>query len=97
MTRDDIVIAIDQDRDVETKGPDALGDLPDLLLAVTTGINGIRLKFSNRAVPDFQRLGAGVSRLFRIAPGRFHGSLPYADDSAHRDTRNRRTPRVQET
>ena len=41
---DDVAVAIDQDRDIEAEGLDAVGDLPDLLFAVTTGINGVRLK-----------------------------------------------------
>ena len=57
-------MAIDQDRDIETKGPDALGDLPHLLLAVTTGINGVRLKVSNRAVADFQDLAPAFPDFF---------------------------------
>jgi hypothetical protein len=44
VTRDDLAIAIDQDRDIEAESFDAVGDLPDLLFAVTPRIGEIPRK-----------------------------------------------------
>jgi hypothetical protein len=41
---DHVVVAIDQDRDVEVESLDAIGDLPDLLLGVLTRVRRIRLR-----------------------------------------------------
>ena len=43
MTGDDVAIAIDQDRNNEPKGLDAVTELPNLLLAVLARIGGVRL------------------------------------------------------
>jgi hypothetical protein len=41
---DHVVVAIDQDWDIEAEGFDAVGDLPDLLFAVAPRVSGIRLE-----------------------------------------------------
>jgi hypothetical protein len=41
---DHVVVAIDQDRDIEVEGLDAIGDLPDLLLGMLTRVRRIRLE-----------------------------------------------------
>jgi hypothetical protein len=38
---DNLAVVIDQDRDIKAEGLDALGDLPDLLLAVTPRVSRI--------------------------------------------------------
>jgi hypothetical protein len=43
-TTNDVVVSIDQDRDVEAEDLDAFGNLPDLLFTVTPRIAGVRLK-----------------------------------------------------
>ena len=97
VTRDHVVVAINQNRDIEAKGPDAVGDLPDLLLTVEPRINGVGLKFSNQAVPIFKNLGSAAPGLFGLLLGDFIGSLRCVRiNSAHRRTRTRRTYRVQE-
>jgi hypothetical protein len=39
---DNLAVVIDQDRDIKAEGLDALGDLPDLLLAVTPRVSRIQ-------------------------------------------------------
>ena len=80
VTRHHVVVAIDQNRDIEAKSPDAVGDLPDLLLTVESRINGVGLKFSNQAVHDLQKLRIGGSRLVRTAARRFHKFAPVCAD-----------------
>jgi putative transposase len=53
LTRDDVAVAIDQDRDVELEGLDAAGDLPDLLFAVAPRVGGVELKLVDPSVDDF--------------------------------------------
>src|SRR5438477_3732554 len=52
MTGDHLEVAIDQDRDIEPERFDAVGDLPDLLLAVQPGVGRIRLQLLNPVVND---------------------------------------------
>jgi hypothetical protein len=52
MSGDHLAVAINQDRDNEAKDLDAVGDLPDLLLAVQAGIGWIRLQVVNLAIDD---------------------------------------------
>ena len=44
MTRDDVEIGIDQHRHIEAESLDAVGDLPDLLLAVAARVGGVRFQ-----------------------------------------------------
>jgi hypothetical protein len=52
VPRNHIVIAIDQDRDIESEGPDAVGDLPDLPLAVAPWVGGVWFQLLDRAIGD---------------------------------------------
>ena len=54
VTGDDIVLAINQDRDIEVENSDAVGDLPYLLSAVAVRIGRVRLELVDRAVDDRQ-------------------------------------------
>ena len=47
---DDVAVAIDQDRDIEAKGLDAFGNLPDLPLGVAAWIGGVRLQIFDAAI-----------------------------------------------
>jgi hypothetical protein len=47
---DNLAVVIDQDRDIKAEGLDALGDLPDLLLAVTPRVSRISVLVGRR--PD---------------------------------------------
>jgi len=44
VTRDDVEIGIDQHRHIEAESLDAVGDLPDLLLAVAARVGGVRFQ-----------------------------------------------------
>ena len=50
MAGDDLVAAIDQDRNIKTEGFDAGGDLPDLLLAVAPWVGCVGLKLVDAAI-----------------------------------------------
>ena len=52
MTRDHIVIAIGQNRDIEPEGFDASGDLADLLLAVPPRVSRVRFEFCDSTIRD---------------------------------------------
>jgi hypothetical protein len=52
MAGDDVAVAIDQDRDIEAKSLDAVGDLPDLLLAMPACVTGIWLELVDPSVDD---------------------------------------------
>jgi hypothetical protein len=63
---------IDQDGDVEAEPPDALGDLPDLLLRMGAGVARIRTEVVQRSVLDLEALltlGPGCGRLWICKPG----------------------------
>ena len=60
VTGDHLIVTIDQDWDIEAKGLDAVGDLPDLLLAVEPRVRGIGLEFFDRPINDFKRLDSPV-------------------------------------
>jgi hypothetical protein len=51
---DDLAVAVDQDRDVEAKGVDAVGDLPDLLLGMMPRVGGVRLQLRDPAIDDVE-------------------------------------------
>jgi hypothetical protein len=55
MAGTDIKIGIDQDRHIETEALDALCDLPNLLLAVSSRIARIRLDLINAQIRNFER------------------------------------------
>jgi hypothetical protein len=44
MPPNNLAVAIDQNRDIETEGLDTVGDLPDLLLAVAPRVRWIRFE-----------------------------------------------------
>jgi hypothetical protein len=51
MTGDNLEVGVDQNRDIESEGLDAAGDLPDLLAGVLTGVGRIEPQpLSHRAV-----------------------------------------------
>jgi hypothetical protein len=54
MTRDHIVFAIDQNRNIEAEGSDAVGDFSDLLLAVPARVGGVRLQLVDATIDDVQ-------------------------------------------
>ena len=56
MPGDQLELGVDQHRHVEAEGLDAVGDLPDLLLAVEPRVRGIGLEFFDRPINDFKRL-----------------------------------------
>src|SRR6266404_8743470 len=58
MATDHVEVSIDQDWHIEAEGLDALGNLPDLLLAVQPRVRRIGFKLFDRSVNDFKRLGA---------------------------------------
>ena len=41
MTRDNVAVAIDQDRDIEAESLDAVGNLSDLLFAMAPRVTGV--------------------------------------------------------
>ena len=55
VTGDHVAVAIDQDRDIEVKNPDAVGDLPDLLFAVTSRVGRVWLDLIYPTVDNGQR------------------------------------------
>jgi hypothetical protein len=63
---DDSAVAIDQDRHIEVEGLDAVGDLPDLFLAVEPRVRWVRLKFSDRSVDNLQTPSSADSSLFGV-------------------------------
>ena len=52
---DHVAVAIDQDRDIEAESLDAVGDLPDLLLAVAPRVGGVRSSALDSAVNDLSK------------------------------------------
>ena len=52
VTRDHVAVAIDQDRDIEAEGLDAVGDLPDLLFAVAPRVSGVWFQLVDPAIND---------------------------------------------
>jgi len=52
VSGDHIVVAIDQHRHVKAKSLDAVGDLPDLLLAVAPRVSRIRFELVDRPVDN---------------------------------------------
>jgi hypothetical protein len=52
VTRDHILFAVDQNRNIEAKGPDAVGDLPDLLLRMPARVGGVRLQLVDATTDD---------------------------------------------
>ena len=54
MAGDHLALAIDQDRDIEPERLDAVGDLPDLLLAVAARIGRIRLQLFDPPIDNLQ-------------------------------------------
>jgi hypothetical protein len=54
MASNDLVLVIDQERDVESKRLDALSDLADLLVGMNSGIAGIGLQSCRREVSNLQ-------------------------------------------
>src|SRR5271165_5404845 len=55
MPRDHIQVAVNQERDVEPKALDALGDLADLLCTVLARVVRVRLQALNGDVVDRER------------------------------------------
>jgi hypothetical protein len=86
VTGDDIVLAINQDRDSEVENPDAVGDLPDLLSAVAVRIGRVRLELVDRAVDDRQprrKAGCPIRPLVAtFAPTRRYGCRAVRDGAA---------------
>ena len=52
VTRDNVAVAINQDRHIEAKGLDAVGDLLDLSLAVTPRVAEIRFQLVAGTIND---------------------------------------------
>src|SRR6516164_1080651 len=72
----DISVVINQDRNIEAKGLDAVSDLPDLLLAVTARIGRIRLELVDPSIDDFERpRPPDHHRLSPVVLCRFHPPL----------------------
>jgi hypothetical protein len=80
---DDVELGIDQHRNIEAEGLDAVRDLPDLLLTVNPRISGIRFEFFGR--PKIDPVGAVVLVLMGSCLYGFIGSLWNArnDSCAH--------------
>ena len=55
VSGNDLVIAVDQDRHVEAKGLDAVGNLPDLFLGMAPGAGGVGLQLIEPAINDVER------------------------------------------
>jgi hypothetical protein len=53
VTGNYLAVAINQDRDDETENRDALGDLPDLFLAVLARVRRIESQCINSTIHDF--------------------------------------------
>jgi hypothetical protein len=68
---DDVELGIDQHRNIEAEGLDAVRDLPDLLSTVNPRISGIRFEFFGRPKIDPQLRG-GCSGLKGFVSVRFH-------------------------
>src|SRR5258707_6055217 len=75
MPGDQVEVSIDQERHIEAEGLDALGNLPDLLLAVQPRVCRIRVKLFDRSVNDFKRLAAGYWRTGRSQAIHCSGAL----------------------
>src|ERR1700730_2313483 len=58
MPTNHVEVSIDQDRYIEAEGLDAIGDLPDLLLAVQPRVRRIGFELLDRSVDELERLGA---------------------------------------
>jgi hypothetical protein len=50
MAHDNLAVAISQDRDIKAEGPDAVGNLLDLLLAVMSRVGGIRFQIFDSTI-----------------------------------------------
>jgi hypothetical protein len=59
---DELIVAIDQDWDIEAEGLDAAGDLPDLLLAVQPRVGGVRFELAYQAIDNCQLSGQQFTR-----------------------------------
>jgi len=68
-------LGIDQHRNIEGEGLDAVRDLPDLLLTVNPRISGIRFEFFGRPRSILNSLGAVVLVLMGSCLYGFIGSL----------------------
>jgi hypothetical protein len=71
-------IAIDQHRHIEAKGRDAIGNLPDLLLAVPPRVRRVGLQRVDRTVNDFQPIAFPSRRGLGSTVGFAHGLAPCA-------------------
>ena len=72
MPGDNLALAIDQDRDIEVEGPDAVGDLPDLLLAMAPRVRGVELELVDRPINDFKQFRLPGWRPLSHVGWRFH-------------------------
>ena len=54
VTRDHIVFAVDQNRNIEAESPDAVGDLSDLLLGMPARVGGVRFQLVDATIDDVQ-------------------------------------------
>jgi len=52
VTADHLVIAIDQDRDIEAKGPDAVGDFANLPFRMTARVGGVGFQLVDPTIDD---------------------------------------------
>jgi hypothetical protein len=54
MSGEHLALVIDQDRDIEAKNHDAIGNLLDLFLAMSVRVCRIRFELGSRARDDLQ-------------------------------------------
>ena len=67
VPRDNLAVAIDQDRDIKAEGPDAISDLPDLLFGMAPWVGGIRFQLLNPAINDTHPSSHGCAEIRGIA------------------------------
>jgi hypothetical protein len=76
MPCDYVELGIDEHRDVKAEGLDAVGDLPDLLLAVQPRVRGVGFELVDRPVDD-RNPGRKAGRLAARSAKVYHQRLHF--------------------
>jgi hypothetical protein len=76
VTGDHVELGIDEHRDVKAEGLDAVGDLPDLLLAVEPRVRGVGFELVDRPV-DYRNRGRKAGRLGARSAKVHHQRTPF--------------------
>ena len=86
MTSIYVEIGIDQHWHIEAEGLDAVGDLPDLLLAVAPRVGRVRFQLVDRPVDDqhlMREIGRPAARRAKVLHQRVH-FLGWGDPATRR-------------